>query len=321
MFLPAVLLVPLWLYLLIREEHQKLQAPHIDAARQRRRTRVRRWVGSLLCAVVLTTAIRVVIEPFRATTDAVAPEITKGSTVFVLKYPRNYSPGDIVAYRSSVPDTFNLGRVIELPGRGELIIARRNEEPQPIAISSVVGKVVFNTRISDTVNEADSAELTQKGWNLWQERKLGDAATKFKKAVDLNPTNAEAWNGLGWATFNAGDKSAAEQAFRRALSINAKHPGALNGIGQIALAERRYDEAEKSLLAASPQASAAWFGLARLYLVQGKFTDAEQWLQKIVDSGEANEMTKQMLDAAKAKRLPDHLRLMLEPPAGSTIAE
>src|SRR5471032_3045605 len=49
-----------------------------------------------------------------------------------------------------------------------------------------------------------AAQLTQAGWQLWQARKLDDAAGKFQQATLLAPDNAEAWNGLGWAKFNSG---------------------------------------------------------------------------------------------------------------------
>jgi tetratricopeptide (TPR) repeat protein/predicted Ser/Thr protein kinase len=160
----------------------------------------------------------------------------------------------------------------------------------------------------------DAAQLTQAGWQLWQARKLDEAAAKFQLAVQLAPGDADAWNGLGWATFNSGNSPAAEKAFQKVLSLEPSHPAALNGLGQIYLSQGKYDDAEKYLLKAAPQAPAAWFGLARLYLLQGKFEDAGIWAQKIVDSGQADETAKKMLEAAVNKNLSEGLRLLLEPP-------
>jgi hypothetical protein len=67
-------------------------------------------------------------------------------------------------------------------------------------------------------------------------------------------------------------------------------------------------------LKAANHAPAAWYGLARLYLLQGKFDKAEKWAQKVVSSGQADDSAKQMLQAAKDKRLTDELRAMIEPP-------
>jgi Flp pilus assembly protein TadD len=158
----------------------------------------------------------------------------------------------------------------------------------------------------------DAAQLTQEGWQLWQARKLDEAAAKFQEAVKLDPNDANAWNGLGWATFNAGKSPEAEQAFQRAVALEPGHPAALNGLGQIYLSLGKYDEAEKYLLKAAPQAPAAWFGLARLYLLQGKFGPAREWAQKIVDSGQADEVARKMLAAATAQKLSEGLRSTLE---------
>ncbi len=71
---------------------------------------------------------------------------------------------------------------------------------------------------------------------------------------------------------------------------------------------------KKFLLQAAPQSSAAWYGLAKLYLLQGKFDEAAKWAKKVVASGEADETAKQMLAAANAKKLGDDLRSQIEPP-------
>jgi tetratricopeptide (TPR) repeat protein len=81
------------------------------------------------------------------------------------------------------------------------------------------------------------------------------------------------------------------------------------------LSKRNYDDAEKFLLKASPKAPAAWYGLARLYLLQGKFEDAERWAQNIVDAGQADESVRKMLEAAQKKKLSEGLRLVIEPQA------
>ncbi len=159
------------------------------------------------------------------------------------------------------------------------------------------------------------AQLTQEGWKLWQAGKLVEAAAKFQEAVQLAPANGNAWSGLGWAQFNGGDSAAAEQSFLKAVGVDPNLPGALNGLGQVYLSQRRYAEAEKFLLQAAPQAPAAWFGLTRLYLLQGRFEKAETWAQKIVDSGQGDHVTRQMLAAAKQKVVSDELRRLIEPPA------
>ncbi len=166
----------------------------------------------------------------------------------------------------------------------------------------------------------ESGKLTQQGWQLWQRQQFAEAATKFEQAVKLAPKNANAWNGLGWSYFNGGDYDDAKKAFEKVIALEPKHPAALNGLGQMALLKRDYKSAETYLLKAAPQAPAAWYGLARLYLLQGKYDDAQKWAKKIVDSGQADEGVKQMLEAAEAKNLSPELRRTIEPPAPETQA-
>ena len=160
-----------------------------------------------------------------------------------------------------------------------------------------------------------AAQLSQEGWQLWQARRFGEAIPKFQQAVKLAPNDANAWNGLGWANFNSGKPSGAEQAFLKCLELQPGHPAALNGLGQIYLTQRKYDLAETHLRGAAVQAPAAWYGLARLYLLQDKFAQAEEWAQKVVDSGQGDATAQKMLEAAKAKQVPEGLRLMIDPPS------
>ena len=160
---------------------------------------------------------------------------------------------------------------------------------------------------------ATTSPLTQQGWELWQAGQLPAAEAKFKAAVQATPGDANAWNGLGWIQFYSGNPTSAITAFQSAIAIETNQPGALNGLGQIYLSQGKFPEAERYLLQASPQAPAAWFGLARLYLLEGKFAAAEQWAQRVVDSGQGDDTARQMLAAAKARKLSDGLRSLLAP--------
>ena len=171
------------------------------------------------------------------------------------------------------------------------------------------------TWISETNDTSgDASQLMQDGWQLWQARKLDEAAAKFYQAIGLAPNDANAWNGLGWATFNSGKTEEAENAFQKAVSIDTNQPAALNGLGQIYLSQRKYDRAETYLLKAAPQAPAAWYGLTRLYLLEGKFDQAARWAHDLMDAGQADDLVRQMLQAARAKQLSEGLRFRIEPP-------
>ncbi|HEY4308033.1 MAG TPA: tetratricopeptide repeat protein [Pirellulales bacterium] len=165
---------------------------------------------------------------------------------------------------------------------------------------------------------ADRAgQLSIEGWQLWGQQNYPAAAAKFEESVKLDKRNSNAWNGLGWASFNSGNRGRAREAFLAVIKLEPKHPAALNGLGQMALADGKYDEAEKYLskAALAPDASAAWYGLTKIYLLQGKYAEAAKWGKKTVASGDPDGSAQRMLDAAKAKELPDDLRRELEPMA------
>ena len=159
-----------------------------------------------------------------------------------------------------------------------------------------------------------SARFAQEGWQLWQSGKPAEAVEKFERAVELSPKNTVALNGMGWAQFNSGDPKAAEDSFKKVIALEPKHPAALNGLGQISFFAHDFPAAEKYLLKAAPQASAAWYALTKLYLLEGKYDQAQKWAKKLVAAGDADETAKQMLAAAEAESLDDELRKQIEPP-------
>jgi Flp pilus assembly protein TadD len=170
------------------------------------------------------------------------------------------------------------------------------------------------THLATAAPDADA--LAQEAWRLWGSGKPAEAVPRFEEAVKLDPRNANAWNGLGWASFNSGHADEAEKAFANALALEPEHPAALNGLGQIHLSRRDYKKAEPFLKkAADRKATAAWYGLTRMYLLQGRYSDAEKYGQMIEDSAQGDETARKMLEAAKARNLPKGLRATIEPPA------
>jgi tetratricopeptide (TPR) repeat protein len=193
--------------------------------------------------------------------------------------------------------------------------------PVAIAILGLLASIAIPNFVKARQHSQQLAaqQWKKEGWQLWQAQKMDQAAAKFQQAVQLVPEDADAWNGLGWSTFNSGKSQEAEQAFQKAVSLDTNQPGALNGLGQIYLSRRIYGQAETYLLKAAPQAPAAWYGLTRLYLLEGKFDQAESCAQKLVDSGQADDLARQMLTAAQGKHLSEGLRFRIEPPPAANI--
>jgi len=187
-----------------------------------------------------------------------------------------------------------------------------------LVMGSVIAMLCFLLLAPHPAVSAEKADqaltLASDGWQLWQRGKFDQAVDKFRQSVALDPNNANGWNGLGWADLNGGDSKAAEEAFNKCRAVKKDQPAALNGLGQIAFARRDFATAEKDWLAAAKDAPAACVGLAKLYLLQGKFDQAAKYAQTAADSPGADASIQQLLAAAKAGKVGPQLKAQLEPP-------
>ena len=175
--------------------------------------------------------------------------------------------------------------------------------------------VVADASVAQSIEDTHRAEeLTAEGWRLWGIRQYSQAATEFEKAVKLDPEIVNAWNGLGWSHFNGGKYEKAVAAFEQCIALQPKHAAALNGLGQTYLMWKDYPRAEKYFLKAAPTASAAWYGLARVYLLQEKFDKAKPWIDRLLKENPERADIKRMQQAVDAKKLDEELRRMIEPP-------
>ena len=126
---------------------------HAAPAVRNWRTWLWKWLrmGSVIIVVSFLFK-QYVLGVYRVETDAVSPEIPNGSRVFVYKLARTFEKGDIILYHRDGKDL--VGRVVEpgpsVPG-DNLVIERRDQAPQAVAMADVVGRVVFNTRSATRV--------------------------------------------------------------------------------------------------------------------------------------------------------------------------
>jgi hypothetical protein len=82
-------------------------------------------------------------EVFQVTTDAIAPEVPNGAHLLIDKKATTYVVGDLVVFRDGGNNY--LGRVVEAD-LAHLTVGRNGQENRRVAISSVVGRGVLNTR-------------------------------------------------------------------------------------------------------------------------------------------------------------------------------
>ena len=189
------------------------------------------------------------------------------------------------------------------------------------ALAVVIGFIIAgngqsNTSEKQPAGKLDRLELASdlngEGWKLWQKRQFAEAEKKFERAIKIDPKLDHAWNGLGWAHFNQGMQEEAVKAFQKCVELSPNHPGAWNGLGQASFLTGDLDNAEKYFLQAK-NASAAWYGLVKVYLLKEDFAKARKWLRKLQRAGQNDGDLKEFAKAIANKKLDDELRKEIEP--------
>jgi tetratricopeptide (TPR) repeat protein len=105
--------------------------------------------------------------------------------------------------------------------------------PSPAPRSAPAG-----TTAEDEFNRGLRAR-TAKDWNA--------AVAAFRRAVELKPGYAEAWNGLGYALRNQGKYAESLKAYDEALRLRPNFPEALEYLGEAYVKLGRLDDARRVL--------------------------------------------------------------------------
>ena len=74
-------------------------------------------------------------------------------------------------------------------------------------------------------------------------RDLEKAKFYLRRALELDPKIAEAWQNLGLVVMEQGHIAEAETYFRKAIEVDPRHVGAYNQLCALMLDQRRLDEA------------------------------------------------------------------------------
>jgi len=117
------------------------------------------------------------------------------------------------------------------------------------------------------------------------------AAVSFQSALRDDPTNAEAYYGLGSAQLNQQKTAAARGSFERAVKARASYPdttaNAWNNLGLIATREGRTDEAVRCFqeaLHSSPDHLIALENLGNAYRLQKDWDKARQTFERALEA-------------------------------------
>ncbi|MCG8450595.1 MAG: tetratricopeptide repeat protein, partial [Pirellulales bacterium] len=192
----------------------------------------------------------------------------------------------------------------------------------PTEVAVAEEKAAPEQSIQDQESVEQAEEFAKQGWDAWKKQDYNAALAHFERAIGLDPQSTDAWNGSGWVQFNSGDSQRACESFLQCLRLAPKHAAALNGLGQVHFSWKEYDKASKYLLRAAKQdATAAWSGLAKLYLLTGDYKKAKVWAERLAQREGKDSFAQQMLAAAEAGKLSEELRRQIEPAGKKTTSE
>lgn len=137
---------------------------------------------------------------------------------------------------------------------------------------------------------------------------FNQALENARVAAEAAPGLPEAWILLGDCQMKNYQSALSEEAFRKALALEPGSTRALLGLGSLYARRGEQRKAEELWL----RGGVDW-KLAGLYLLQGRFREAEVRLRPLIVEGTEEELLYRMAEAARSRRLDPALRSLLEP--------
>ena len=86
-----------------------------------------------------------------------------------------------------------------------------------------------------------TAELLSQGWQLHLAGQLKTAEQRYRQALQLAPTDPNAWCYLGMACHDQDRLDEAVAAYRKAIRLQPDFPIALNNLGNSLRLQRKID--------------------------------------------------------------------------------
>jgi Flp pilus assembly protein TadD len=120
----------------------------------------------------------------------------------------------------------------------------------------------------------------------YEHKKVGEAQTLFRKALDLNPNIAHAHYGLGIILNGQQKHDEAEAAYRKAIHLKPNFAEAYNNLGVILMKRGKYGEAALAFhksIDFKPNHLRAFYNLGIALRNQGNLVEAEKAYRKVID--------------------------------------
>jgi tetratricopeptide (TPR) repeat protein len=171
----------------------------------------------------------------------------------------------------------------------ELLEGQRNEQ-----------RDISNERRRQKANEHND-----RGVMLFHRRELAAAEVEFRKALDIRPDFAEAYNNLGLTLSDLGKKEESVEAFKKAIDLSPEAPEAYNNLGCLYRIKKDYQQAVElfnQAIAKREDYSLAYFNLGVAYEELEKFELAIKAWEKALNLQPTHEEARRKLASYRARR-------------------
>lgn len=126
------------------------------------------------------------------------------------------------------------------------------------------------------------------GTRYYEAQRFADAIEQFRFALELNPYSDEAHALIGMSNYRLGKRELAERSFRRALQLNPRNLLAQNGLALVSNDERERAAALESAITYNPDVPELRNNLCFMYVQSGDVERAIQECEASVRLDSAN---------------------------------
>jgi Tfp pilus assembly protein PilF len=143
-----------------------------------------------------------------------------------------------------------------LPTRPNVLVVGRGAQvwhgrPRLRAGEQVVALTACYAVAADSVDiEARTAVLLEEGFAEYEQGQWQAARERFESALELDPTSAEAWSGLGFVEWSAGEHAEALHRYRTAARYDANNASIWSNIGLCLRDLEAFDQAANAFAVA-----------------------------------------------------------------------
>ncbi len=208
--------------------------------------------------------------------DAFAILLSRGPTAAEVRYARK-----LVAATHSPFARFVLGVVAA--EAGDTRLAARELKA---AVGSLSTDAALRERVGDEFPRVAAEFEKALGNALFAREDLGPSVDAYRRSVDANPKDEEAWNNLGFAYYTAGENGLAIDCFGKAVEVNPTYKHAWYNLAYTFQTVDLLDEAIKAYdktLECDPHDEVAWNNRGNAEYNLGRYEASIPYFERAVE--------------------------------------